>query len=456
MVSISGYSNRRTIRVIGLAWGIILMACSISSRLVATPTVVPPTTAVELPQPSIIDASPSVQPTDTQTFQPINTPTSTVEISSTATPTEDISLPPGTQDFPDPQDVVWQLIVRDLDQPIGLVNAGDGSGRLFVIERPGRIRIILDNILLPEPFLDIHNRVGSSASEQGLLGLAFHPHYMQNGNFFVNYTDLDGNTVIARFQVTQVDPQKADASSEERLLMVEQPYRNHNGGGMAFGPDGYLYLGLGDGGSSNDPAGNAQALTTHLGKILRLDVDSAPGYSIPADNPFLGSAAQPEIWAYGLRNPWRFSFDRLSGDLFIGDVGQNAWEEINYLPTNESAGVNFGWDYREGMHSFEGQIPAGVVVIDPVGEYDHSQGCSVTGGYLYRGEALPAWQGVYVFGDYCSGLVWGLMQKPDQSWNQKLLFETGARITSFGEDESGEIYLVDYNGGIYQLTPAER
>ena len=224
---------------------------------------------------------------------------------------------------------------------------------------------------------------------------------------------------------------------------------------MAFGPDGFLYLGLGDGGAAGDPQGYAQNLTTHLGKLLRIDVNGAVGYTIPPDNPFPGSYGSPEIWAYGLRNPWRFAFDRLTGELFIGDVGQNAWEEIDYLPAGSPGGANFGWDFREGGHEFEGRVPAGLEVVDPVAEYDHTQGCSVTGGVVYRGQALPEWTGVYFFGDFCSGLVWGLVHTSENTWTKNDLFETGLTISSFGEDESGEIYLVDYNGGVYRFGRAE-
>jgi glucose/arabinose dehydrogenase len=238
-----------------------------------------------------------------------------------------------------------------------------------------------------------------------------------------------------------------------RLLSVDQPFANHNGGVVAFGPDGYLYLGLGDGGSGGDPQGNAQSLDTLLGKILRLDVDAGDPYVIPPDNPFADVGGRPEIWAYGLRNPWRFSFDRLNGDLYIGDVGQNAWEEIDFLPAGHPGGANFGWDYREGAHPFEGTPPAGLELIDPVVEYSLSgANCAVTGGYVYRGQNLPDFHGVYLYGDFCSGVVWGLLRLPDGSWQNAALFETGANITSFGQDEAGEIYLVDRQGSIYHLA----
>jgi glucose/arabinose dehydrogenase len=323
----------------------------------------------------------------------------------------------------------------------------DGSGRLFVIEKVGRIRIIQDGQLLQASFLDITDRVGSSGNEQGLLGLAFHPQYAQNGRFFVNYTDNNGHDVIARFNVSS-DPNLADPTSETNLINVSDPFPNHNGGVLTFGPDGYLYAGLGDGGSQGDPFGNAQNTGVLLGKILRLDVDSGEPYAIPSDNPF-GN----EVWAYGLRNPWRLSFDRLTDDLYIGDVGQNAWEEIDFLAAGSPGGANFGWNYREGTHDYEGNAPEGV--IDPVAEYGHPEGgCSVTGGYVYRGETMPEWNGIYLYGDYCTGLIWGLIRSED-TWQSQLLFDIDVTITSFGQDEAGEIYLVSDSGGIYRLEKAQ-
>jgi glucose/arabinose dehydrogenase len=333
---------------------------------------------------------------------------------------------------------------------VAIVDPGDNSGRLFIVEQPGVIRIYQAGRLLSEPFLDIRQQVGSRGNEQGLLGLAFHPAYAQNGLFYVNYTDLNGDTVVARFAVSSQDADRADAGSEQQLLFVRQPYPNHNGGSVVFGPDGYLYLGLGDGGSGGDPQGSGQSLDTPLGKILRIDVDSGSPYAIPAGNPFSAPQA-PEIWAYGLRNPWRFSFDRLTGDLYVADVGQNQWEEVNYLPAGSPPGANFGWNYREGLHPYEGTPPGSSVLIDPVAEYDHAQGCSVTGGYVYRGEELPAWQGVYLYGDFCSGIIWGLVRDASGAWQKQVLFETGRNISSFGEDAAGELYLTDLNGAIYRL-----
>jgi glucose/arabinose dehydrogenase len=353
--------------------------------------------------------------------------------------------------LPDPADYTWELYLAGPARTVGLEPAPDGSGRLFLIQQSGLIYTARDGSLEAQPFLDIRERVGSQGNEQGLLGLAFHPRFAENGYFYVNYTDLNGNTVIARFQA-QAGADQADPASEKRLLFVAQPYPNHNGGHLAFGPDGYLYIGLGDGGAAGDPQDNAQNMGTLLGKLARIDVDGGDPYAIPADNPYINGGGLAEIWASGLRNPWRYSFDPLTGDLYIADVGQNQWEEVNYLPAGAAGGANFGWDYREASHAFSGSPPAGLALIEPVAEYDHTQGCSVSGGVVYRGQRLPAWQGVFLYGDFCSGLVWGL--KPDAAggWQNERLFELDARIAGFAEDASGELYLVSLTGEIYRLA----
>ncbi len=364
--------------------------------------------------------------------------------SQTPLPPSETSTPQPS--FPDPAAFHWALVTAGLLRPVDLQVAADGSGRLFIVEQAGRIRIFQNGELLPTPFLDIRPQVGSSGNEQGLLGLAFHPRFTQNGYFYVNYTDRRGDTVIARFQVSQ-DPNLADPNSEKILLTVDQPFPNHNGGVLTFGPDGYLYAGLGDGGSAGDPFDNAQNTATRLGKILRLDVDGGDPYRIPPDNPF-GN----EVWAYGLRNPWRISFDRQTGDLWIGDVGQNAWEEIDFLPAGSPPGANFGWSLLEGNHPYNGDPQPGL--IPPVAEYPHEMnrgGCSVTGGYVYRGAALPEWQGIYLFGDYCTGFVWGLIRS-GSGWQAEVLFDTPFNISTFGVDESGEIYLADLQGAVYRLS----
>ncbi len=312
---------------------------------------------------------------------------------------------------------------------------------MWIVEKLGHIHLVQNGQRVKEPFINLEDRVNDSSNEMGLLGLALHPNFAQNGYFYVNYTGARGDTFISRFTA---NGDSADPNSEVILLRVEQPYPNHNGGTLNFGPDGYLYAGLGDGGSGGDPEGNGQSLDTLLGKILRIDVDSAQPYAVPPDNPF-----GDEIWAYGLRNPWRMSFDSLTGDLYIGDVGQGDWEEIDFSPAGSPGGENFGWDHREGAHDFEGGGPVGM--IDPIAEYSHNEGgCSVTGGYVYRG-AMPEWSGIYLYGDYCTGQVWGLIHSGG-AWQNQLLFGTDFRITSFGQDANGEVYIIDDNGGVYLLT----
>jgi glucose/arabinose dehydrogenase len=348
-------------------------------------------------------------------------------------------------------------ITTGLQSPTAIVNAGDGSGRLFVLEQPGRIRVVADGRLLSEPFLDLTGSI-SAGGERGLLALAFHPDYAVNGTFFIDYTDPNGHTVVARYRVSAADANRADPASASEVLRVEQPFANHNGGQLGFGPDGYLYVSLGDGGSGGDPQDNGQNLRTLLGKILRLDIDGAEPYAVPADNPFVErEGALPEIWAYGLRNPWRFSFDRDTGDLWIADVGQNVWEEINLQPGNSNGGENYGWRIMEGAHCFrpsEGCDREGLTL--PVLEYDHDQGCSVTGGYRYRGSELAGFTGVYTFADYCSGVVWGAREGEDGGWSSAELLSSGMRVSAFGEDEAGELYLADHGGGaVYRLAPGE-
>ncbi|MBW8010375.1 MAG: PQQ-dependent sugar dehydrogenase [Chloroflexi bacterium] len=353
--------------------------------------------------------------------------------------------------IPDPDSYFWEVYADGFDRPVDLSHAGDGTGRIFVVEQAGLIWIVIDGSKLPIAFLDIRARVGDDENEQGLLGLAFHPQYAHNGFFYVNYSDTRGDTVFARFQVSE-DADIANPDSEFIILQVGQPFGNHNGGGLAFGPDGFLYIGLGDGGLWDDPYGNGQDLNTHLGKLLRVDVDNGSPYSIPADNPFVDGGGLLEIWAYGLRNPWRFSFDSLTGDLFIADVGQNEWEEIDFLRSGSTGALNFGWDYWEGSHRFEGSPPSDVIMQGPVVDYDHGLGCSVTGGYVYRGQELPEWQGVYIYGDYCTGIIWGLVQDAEGVWQNSQMFQIQVLISSFGLDEAGELYLVGHEGSIYRLS----
>ena len=341
-----------------------------------------------------------------------------------------------------------------------LTNAGDFSDDLYAAEQRGVVwRIAADGTVDPTPFLEIPERV-SCCDEQGLLGLAFHPDYETNDRVFVNYTDRDGNTVVSEFSA--IDDGYVDPDSERVLLGIEQPFPNHNGGMLAFGPDGYLYIGTGDGGAAGDPQGNGQDRTTLLGKILRIDVDSGDPYGIPSDNPFSCEGTfgclptggpRAEIWDWGMRNPWRFSFDRQTGDLWIGDVGQDVYEEVDAEPAGQG-GRNYGWNTMEGMHCFAISSCPQEGLTMPVAEYPHGQGCSITGGYVYRGTAYPQLVGQYVFTDYCSGRVWALDAATALSAGSAEPTEYGKvpiNPTSFGEDEAGELYLVDGEGSIYRL-----
>jgi glucose/arabinose dehydrogenase len=338
--------------------------------------------------------------------------------------------------------------------PLGITHAGDGSGRLFIVEQGGLVKIIKNGTVLT--FLDVSSRLNSGLGEQGLLGIAFPPGYGSTTSaLYTNYTGTSGtgDTVISRFTANS-DPDVIDPSSEEVLLSVVQPFANHNGGQVAFGPDGYLYIGMGDGGSGGDPFNYAQNTLSRLGKMLRIDVQAQPsGYAIPPGNPFVGNDAYlPEIWALGLRNPWRFSFDRETGDLFIADVGQGAYEEINFQPA-AAGGANYGWNRMEGMHCYSA-VPCDQTGLTlPIAEYGHGSGdCSVTGGVVYRGTAIPALQGVYLYGDLCSGRIWGLRLSGSavENW---LLLETRFMISTFGEDEAGNVYVADYlNGNIYRIV----
>ncbi len=343
-------------------------------------------------------------------------------------------------------------VVSGLDSPVGLT-APAGDGRLFIAEQRGRIRIVEAGQLVPVPFLDITDRV-RSGGERGLLGLAFHPRFAENGYFFVDYTDASGDTRVERYRVG-ANAGVADPASATLVLTVSQPYSNHNGGQLAFGPDGYLYIGLGDGGSGGDPQGNGQNPGTLLGALLRIDVDGTPPYSIPADNPFAdGAGGRPEIWAWGLRNPWRFSFDRETRELYIGDVGQNQWEEVDVAPAG-AGGRNYGWNVREGVHCYGASNCATSGLTDPVLEYDHSQGCSITGGFVYRGARIPAIAGIYFYSDWCGGWIRSFrfrngVADERRDWN---LPDIG-RVSSFGQDAESELYVLTDRGIVYRFTPA--
>lgn len=419
----------------GLLIVALLAACT-STTAAPTPGRVIPTSA-----PGV---APSAVPTTTKASK-------STQISSTPTASQATGLP-NAASFPDPAQYDWQQVAAGFTKPTAMADPNDGSGRLLVLDQGGQILIVENGAIAPEPFLDLTQKVGSSGSEQGLLGIALDPDYAPNGIFYVNYTDINGNTTVSRFQRAS-DGIHADAASEQVLFKVDQPFANHNGGDLVFGPDGMLYIGLGDGGSQGDPNGNGQNVNVLLGKMLRLDVRGKDGYSIPADNPFASGGGAQEVWAWGLRNPWRYSFDRLTGDLYIADVGQNKYEEVDFLPAGSPGGVNFGWNYREGLHAFKGEPSAGLKLIDPVFEYDHSQGCSITGGYVYRGQKLPEFYGIYLFGDYCNGFIWGLMRDAGGQWVSSRMFQVSANVSSFGEDASGEIFMLDHRtGSLFQLV----
>jgi glucose/arabinose dehydrogenase len=362
-----------------------------------------------------------------------------------------------TVSAPDAANVRLTEIADGFTRPLYVTHAGDGSSRLFVLEQGGRIWILQDEQRLDVPFLDLTNLVSPDANsfgytERGLLGLAFAPDYATSGVFYVNYTDRAGDSIVARYRVS-ADANVADSTSAETLLMVDQPYANHNGGHLAFGPDGYLYIGFGDGGSQGDPQGNGQRLDTLLGKLLRIDVSGETGYIIPADNPFVDTpGALPEIWAYGMRNPWRFSFDRVTSDLYIGDVGGSAWEEINFQPADSAGGENYGWSLFEANQARAAAGTDGLTM--PIAEYSHSEGVSVTGGYVYRGESIPDLQGIYLYGDFGFGTIWATWRDASGAWQSSVyIANSGQVISSFGEDEAGELYLVNYSGMVMRFDP---
>ncbi len=351
------------------------------------------------------------------------------------------NTPPGLEDL------TLTPLVNGLQQPLFVTHAPGDSERLFVLEQVGRVRVVQAGELLAEPLLDIGGLI-TCCGERGLLGLAFHPNYSENGYFFVNYTDSNGTTQIVRYKATN---NVADPDSAKTILSVQQPHSNHNGGMIAFGPDGYLYIGMGDGGSGGDPDNNGQNLDSLLGKMLRLDVDNGDPYAIPEGNPFVSENARGEIWSYGWRNPWRFSFDKGTGDMWVGDVGQEQIEEISFQAAGQSGG-NYGWRLMEGLHCYDpgSDCNDGSLVL-PVLEYPHSEGASVTGGYRYRGSAIPELQGIYIYGDFTNGKLW-LASEQEGVWQAALWQDSNMNISSFGEDANGELYVVDYNGAIYQLT----
>jgi len=409
---------------------------------------------------------PSPAPNTSQTPSPpgISPPAATPNTTATPNTSSPIPVPPAPvlplSPLPDGSIKIERVFPNlSFREMTNLVQPDDASGLIFVSEQKG----FVDAFTAGQPqqgsyvFLDITDRVNRGGDEEGLLGIAFDPDYRQNGYFYVYYSAANPRrSVLSRFSLDQGNLKLADPKSEVIIMEIAQPYSNHNGGQLAFGPDGYLYIGLGDGGSAGDPQGNGQNLNTLLGKILRIDVGGLSGagnYKVPADNPFVNTpGARGEIWASGLRNPWRFSFDNETGLLWAGDVGQNAWEEIDII----AKGGNYGWNIMEGAHCYSpasGCNQTGLTL--PVVEYNHSQGCSVTGGYVYRGDKIPLLRGYYIYGDYCSGSIWALAYQDNAVIRNTLLTKTNLSITSFGVDRSGNLYILSREGGVYTLVKTE-
>lgn len=429
---------------------LLLTACNTAPTESAVPADNAPPT--ESAAPATVEAS-------TEETLPTVTPTPVAEVAgddtATTSDTGDEAAPPAPSYDPEQVSLALRPAYEGFNQPLFVTHAADGSNRLFVVEKAGRIQVIQPGDTTSSVFLDLTDRVRSSGNEQGLLGLAFSPDFDASGYFFVNYIDSSGNTVVARFQVSPDKPNQADAASEFVVLALAQPASNHNGGMLAFGPDGYLWIGTGDGGAANNRFGTAMNPQSLLGKMLRIDVTTSPDqpYTIPADNPWIetvwnGEDMLDEIWAIGLRNPWRYSFDRTTGDLWIADVGQNQYEEINWTVADSPGGLNYGWSTMEATHCFEQQNCDTSGLILPVFEYSHGPHCSVTGGYVYRGSEFPALNGVYVFGDYCSGMIWTSVPSADGSVATYPALQSNLTLSSFGESESGELYATDLNGGI--------
>ncbi len=423
-----------------------LTACNLNVRNNTQPTVTVMIANTATPAATAVTAATATEPAPSATDTPSAETTAAPEATTQPTTTTNTSTGPMPK-------LALTKVVDGLTRPVHITHAGDDNAQLYVVEQPGRIRLLRDGAIVEQPFLDITDRVGSEGNEQGLLSVAFAPDYSTSGFFFVNYTDKNGDTHVARFKVNE-DRNTAAPDSELLILKIDQPYSNHNGGQLQFGPDKMLYIGMGDGGSQGDPENRAQNLQELLGKLLRIDVSKASAeqpYAIPSDNPkWEGDNARPEIWAMGLRNPWRFSFDRATGDLYTGDVGQNEIEEVDFQPAN-TGGMNYGWDLREGDQAYSGgeKQPD---FTDPITQYTHGEGgCSVTGGYVYRGQAIAALQGVYVFGDWCSGNMWTLRRDANGQWERMDQPNANFQVSSFGEDATGELYALDLDGGIYKV-----
>lgn len=401
-------------------------------------------TPPEDPSPSV--ASPSVDPAPVTTAAPSVAAEPETPVPS---PTPEPTPPPVS---PDPPPLELEVVATGVVDPTNIAATPDGW--LLVNERAGRVVAVDPGSGEMAVALDLRDRV-LGQGERGLLGLALHPDWPETPRAFVHYSDRDGDTVVAEFTASGDGAPAFDAATEQVLLRVDQPYTNHNGGQLAFGPDGHLWVGLGDGGSGGDPLGHGQNPGTLLGTILRLDVNRPGAYAIPEDNPFAGgSGGAPEVHLYGLRNPWRFSFDRLTDALWIADVGQNAFEEVNRVDPVTDAGANLGWNILEASHCYAVADCDPDAFIGPISEYGRDLGCSITGGYVYRGAAIDRLSGWYLFGDYCTGLIFGVPSDADELTAPRLLLESGARVSTFGEDAAGELYVADLAGDtIYRIVP---
>lgn len=420
-----------------------------TATLSRTPTRTPTRTAT---------ASPTRTPTRTATGTPTRTPTRTATRTPTGTSTRTpTATPTPTPTLTPTPAFAWPTLATasplgGFSSPVQLTNAGDGSGRIFVVEQGGLIRIIRNGAIVAGSFLNVTNRV-SSGGERGLLSVAFPPGFSSSRRFYVNYTNTAGNTTISRFHLVSGNDDLADAASEEVLLTITQPFDNHNGGQIAFSPvDGYLYIGMGDGGSGGDPLNSGQDPNSLLGKMLRIDVESGTApYGIPADNPNVSNAFPDEVWASGLRNPWRFAFDRVGGDLYIADVGQGSREEVDFQPAGTAGGRNYGWRVMEGTACYNASTCSTAGLTLPVADYNHSLGCSVSGGEVYRASEFSRMVGMYFYGDYCSGRIWGLKRDGD-NWHALQLLDTTGNVVDFGDDEAGNLYVVFLGGEVARLV----
>ena len=441
------YNLRMKRLLVGLLVGLVTAACT-GAGTEATPPI------SDGSSPAIADGpSPAIK-----SEAPLATPSPATTSQSPTTTDAPVAVPLAKMD------VERAFPLLSFRKMVYLTYPDDGTDRLFLALQPGQVLVFPDDpgnqgASSPTTFLDISARVNDSGEEEGLLGLAFDPDYALNGRFYVYYSaSAPRRSVISRFSTSRGDPNKADPDSEHLILEVPQPYSNHNGGHLVFGPDGYLYVGLGDGGKAGDPHGNAQNTSTLLGSILRIDVDSIEtggAYSVPPDNPFVGvdGGVREEIWAYGLRNPWRFSFNRITGEFWAADVGQDEYEEVDII----EPGLNYGWNIMEGAHCF--RPPSGCDregLEMPVIEYGREGGCSVTGGYVYRGSRLPSLYGAYVYGDFCSGKIWALRHDGTQITEHLELVDSDLNISSFGEDRNGEIYILSFDKKIYRLVPRSK